>query len=184
MQIHPIRPIIRLEGRSDMRHPRHGGGAAFYIDIPHYLIDEDLDGFADDLAEGRPANLTMADVTGQVIWGSGAVSEVTWVEFKTVADQTNLSMEIETCDPWPPLGTKAEEHDLGEIDRQVPRHIVDVLWCWRGAGMGPLHQVAARAMAGLTSEDPQATRAEMAVMAALRHGWRDQPIANQFTLIG
>lgn len=182
MRMHSIRHIIRLEGRSPMEHPRHGAGATFHLDIRHYTVTEDLAALADRIDAGAAAHLGISDLTGRVIWDNGAVSEVTWLEFKGFLADDPITVEIHTCDPWPPAGTKSDEHVLGEIDRGVLRHIADSVAYWQ-ARPGPLHSLATRVMAGFRPSDPAMSEYDMKVMAALRHGWREQTTPDQFTLV-
>ena len=184
MRVHPLRPIVRFEGRSDMSHPQHGCGASYYVDVPQYQVN----GGADDLGElanraqrGEYAHVCGTNVSGRVEWDSGAVSEVTWLTFTRYGDE-GITMQMTTCDPWPPLGSSDEEHDVGVVCDAFPRHAVDALAYWQTAP-GPLGQIAMRAMAGLTPKDPAASIKDMAMMAALRDGWREQANADEFVVI-
>lgn len=79
-----------------MRHPRHGVGGTFHIDVPHYLITEDLHRFASDIDTERAAELVMSDISGRVIWDSGVVSEVTWLEVSHWHGSGPIRMQMHT----------------------------------------------------------------------------------------
>jgi hypothetical protein len=147
------------------------------MDIPHHLIIEDLNSFALDVDAGRPTTLAMSNISGRMIWDSGAIHEVTWPEFTRPSASMPISIELHTRGPWPPLGTRADWHEVATLHHSsVPRHVVDAVAYWQ-MQPGPVDQIGQQVMAGLTPQDGPATTDEMSVMTALRrHGWRDQSV--------
>lgn len=193
LRIHPLRHMIRLEGRADITHPEHGIGAEFHMVIPTYIIVEDMTEYANRLGAGEHQGFEASQVHGEVIWDSGARSEIIWVEserteypdehLRALGGEGRISLDIEVSDPWPPAGSGFTSHRLFDLPAAVPGLIVSAVDHWE-SGNKDMADIALRAMAGLTPYEGSPKQDGLAVLAALRlpGGVFSQPDPDRFAL--
>jgi hypothetical protein len=168
LRIHPLRYMIRLEGRAEITHPQHGTGAHFHMVIPTYIIDEDLADYAGRLHGNELQGFEASQVHGEVVWDDGARSEIIWVESARSWDQEGyVSLDVEVCDPWPLPGAEFTNHRLLEMPSIVPSLIVDASAHWQ-SGNTDMADIGMRTMAGLRPAEATPGHEALTRMAALR----------------
>ena len=168
LRMHPLRYMIRLEGRAEITHPQHGTGAHFNMVIPTYIIDEDLAAYAERLQSNELQGFEASQVHGEVVWDNGARSEIIWIESARSQDNTgHVTLNIEVCDPWPPAGAAFTKHRLLEMPSIVPSLIVDAGAHWE-SGNTNMADIGMRTMAGLRPTEATPGDEALTRMAALR----------------